>query len=131
MRHLHHVPHTYPMSKERVPPDRRLLGTWRSDRRLTFKHYTPPPKMTLKGLRFFKSIFGELTVRWGTHRVYTNYEGAKRNDPYKVIARDSVSVVVECFHPLFGEERLIQIFFEDDHYYFWTGNMREFFRRVK
>ena len=120
------------MKSKKPQFDRRLEGTWKSDRRLTFKHYTPSPKTTPARLRRFKSIFGKLVIRWGRRFVYTEYNGSKVKDPYEILAIDSASVVIRGFNEVLNESRLTQIFFEKDCYWFWIpGGMREFFRRVK
>ena len=120
------------MATRPVITDRRLVGSWRSDRRLTFKHFTPALTSTPASLRRFRSIFGKMIVRWGTRYVYIELGGSQWKDGYKIVAKDAVSVVVSGFNDVLGEERLSQIFFEDDYYWFWTPwNMREFFRRVQ
>ena len=77
-------------------------------------------------------MFGKLIVRWGKGCVRTDLEGFRSKETYEIVARDSVSVVVRSFNEVLGEERLLQLFFERDYYWFWTPwGMREFFRRVK
>jgi hypothetical protein len=120
------------MKKKRIKFDKRLLGTWKSDRRLTFKHYIPHRTSTPAKLRRFKSLFGKLTVRWTKSKQYADLEGFKTSDAYEVVASDSVSVVVRGYSHIFEETRVSQIFFEKDHYWFWTPwGWREFFRRVE
>ena len=83
-------------------------------------------------MKRFKSLFGKLVIRWGKGFVYTEYNGSKYKDAYEIVAKDSVSVVVRAFSEVLNEERLTQIFFEKDHYWFWTPwGMREYFRRVR
>ena len=119
------------MAKKRSKCDPRLRGTWRSDRRLTFKHFTPRHGSTPAKLRKFKAVFGKLIVHWQNGYCNTEFDGAKSRERYEIVASDSVSVVIRYFHDVLGEERLQQIFFEDDYYWFWTvWGMREFFRRV-
>ena len=98
---------------------------------MTFRHYQLPAKMTPAKRRRFRALFGKLKVRWGTRYVYTEYEGAKSKDEYRIIAIDADSVVVRCYSELFEREVLMQIYFEDDHYWFCTlWGFREYFRRV-
>jgi len=119
------------MRKRRPKCDPRLRGTWHSDRRLTFKHFTPRRGSTPAKLRKFKAIFGKLIVHWKDGHLITEFDGVKSRETYKIVASDSVSVVIRYFHDIVGEVRLQQIFFEDDHYWFWTvWGMREFFRRA-
>jgi hypothetical protein len=59
-------------------------------------------------------------------------DGFKSKEEYVIVASDSRSVVVRLYNPVFDEEQLTQIYFEDDHYWFWTPwGLREFFRRVE
>lgn len=111
--------------------DPRLIGTWRSDRRLTFKHFTPSGKPTPRQFRRFKALFGKLVVRWTRQYQHTDLKGFKDREKYEIVAMDSVSVVVKSYDSVFEEDRVTQIFFESDFYWFWTPwGMREFFRRV-
>ncbi len=119
------------MLRRKRKNDNRLLGTWKSDRRRTFKHFRPRPDCSPQSLRKFKSIFGKMVVRWDSDTCQTDLDGCKQTAAYEVIARDSVSVVVRCYDQLAQEARLLQIFFEGDHYWIWAGgNMREYFKRV-
>ena len=111
--------------------DKRLLGTWQSDRRRTFRDYVLPKKMTAAQRRRYKALFGKLIVRWTARFCFTQLDDSKWKDPYELIGRDSVSVVVRAYNEVFEETRLTQVFFENNHYWFWTPwGSREFFRRI-
>jgi len=112
--------------------DSRLLGTWKSDRRKTFKNFRPKPGASPAAVKQLKAIFGKLMVRWGKGRYYTEMDGRRDRFKYEVVARDSCSVVVRVHDALSSEPRLRQITFEGDYY--WTSlgaNMGEYFRRIQ
>jgi hypothetical protein len=112
--------------------DRRLLGTWKSDRRRTFKEFVPKPGCPPARLRELKALFGKLVIRWGYRKYHTELDGHKESGDYEVIAKDSVSVVIRYFDELSQEDRLRQIHFEGKYYWITVGgNLREFFRNVK
>jgi hypothetical protein len=108
--------------------DRRLLGTWKSDRRRTFEHYKSGPKSTPQTLRKFRSIFGKLTVRWTGRRSYGELAGSRFSTSYEVVASDETSVVVR-----FADSKVLShIHFEGDYY--WVacyGMLCEYFKRIK
>lgn len=112
--------------------DRRLLGTWRSDRRRTFRHFKPKAGCPPKSLRKLKALFGKLVVKWGRGVCYTELVGHRESTRYDVVASDTASVVVRLRDELSGEDRLHHIHFDGDYY--WValsgGSICEFFRRV-
>lgn len=120
------------MSQRASKPDKRLLGTWRSDRRRTLRYFKPKAWCTPSRLRKFKALFGKLVVEWAHGAYHTEFDGHKVTAPYEVVARDSVSVVVQVRDVLSGEDRLQHIHFDGDYY--WValsgGGICEFFRRV-
>jgi hypothetical protein len=117
------------MSKPNI--DRRLLGTWKSDRRRTFKDHVFKPGVSAQAMHKLKALFGKLTIWWGHRRFRTEMDGVKSSGEYEVIARDASSVVVRYVDTLLGE-RIQQIHFEGKHYWIHVhGNLREFFRRVE
>jgi hypothetical protein len=118
------------MSKRKLRIDRRLIGTWKSDRRMTFRHFTPKRGATPQQLRKFKSLFGKLTVRYGTQYFHEEMDGSKFRTKYELLAQDSETVVVRFYDTLREEARVVQIHFEKDHYWIWAWGMREFFKRV-
>jgi hypothetical protein len=118
------------VSKALSKVDRRLLGTWRSDRRRTFQFYKPGPQSTPKGQRKFKSIFGKLIVRWTARRCYfefdgTRFDGERWSQPYEVVASDETSVIIR------SGGILSQIHFDGDYYWIAVqGFLCEYFRRI-
>jgi hypothetical protein len=112
--------------------DSRLLGTWRSDRRRTFRHYKPKAGCSPQALAGLKAMFGKLVVRWGRGKYHTELEGHRESGGYEVVASDSVSVVVRYQDFLSGEDRLRQIHFDGDYYWIALGGgLCEYFRRIK
>jgi hypothetical protein len=112
--------------------DRRLLGTWQSDRRRTFRHFRPKPGCSPQALAKFKAIFGKLVVRWGRGKYHTELAGLRESAEFEIVASDSRSVVVRYQDAFFEEARLQQIHFAGDWYFIaLSGGLCEYFRRVK
>ena len=81
--------------------------------------------------RRWRALFGKLKVRWGTRFVYSEYDGAKFKDAYRIVASDAESVVVQTYSDLLERQVVTQIYFERNYYWFWTlWGYREFFRRI-
>lgn len=120
------------MSPTQPKSDSRLLGTWQSDRRRTFRHWKPKPGCRPVALRRFKAMFGELVVRWTRKRCYSELGEFRSADPYEVVARDSSSVVIRVWDEFVEEYRVRQIHFEGEDRYWITvsPNLSECFRRV-
>jgi hypothetical protein len=118
------------VSKASLKTDRRLQGTWRSDRRRTFRFYKPGPRSTVEGQRKFRSIFGKLIVRWTARRCHlewdgTRFDGERSSQPYEVVASDETSVIVR------SGGVLRQIHFDGDYYWIAIdGGLCEYFRRI-
>lgn len=120
------------MSRSQAKTDTRLLGTWQSDRRRTFRHWKPKPGCPLKSLRRLKAMFGELVVRWTRTRCYSELGEFRSVDPYELVARDPSSVVVRVWDQLVEDYRLRYITFdgEDRYWLACSGSLHECFRRV-
>jgi hypothetical protein len=114
--------------------DRRLLGTWKSDRRRTFQNFKPRRACAPQVLRRLKAIFGKLFIRYGPKRYYTDLDGIRDSGAYEIVARDSKSVVIRHHDTLSGEDRLQHIHFDGEFYWIAVaivnGTLREFFRRI-
>lgn len=112
--------------------DRRLIGTWKSDRLRTFRHYKPKPTVTLQSLRRFRSLFGKLEVQWTRSKCHSNFDGHRDSMPYEVVASDAESVVVRYRDVLTDSEVLRQITFDGNFYWIALGGgLCEWFRRIK
>ena len=110
--------------------DRRLVGIWKSDKRMTLRYFSPPYGGTPKGVWLLRSLFGKLIVRWTRSCVYTDLEGFKSKETYEVVASGAESVVIRSFDELAQDDRLEQIHFEGKYYWVWAGTTREFFKRM-
>jgi len=119
------------MSKPPPKYDRRLIGTWKSDRRRTFRNWKWSSTATPKRIRFLKSLFGKLIIRWTRTRYYAELDGYRSVEKYDVVARDDDSVVIRA-RDWTGEQKLTQIHFEgEDWYWVPAGVFQEWFRRIK
>lgn len=119
------------MTKQRRVIDKRLLGTWQSDRRKTFQHFKPKAGTSPAAFRQFKAIFGKLTLTWDRRQVHTQFDGMEETSPYEVVAIDSRSVVIRTFNTIFDEPLLHHIHFEEKWYWMAiSGNIVEWFRRI-
>jgi hypothetical protein len=119
------------MSASRPRIDKRLIGTWRSDRARTLRTFTPSPGISPESMRRFKALFGKLVIRWGRGVYRTDCDGLRSVEKYTVIASDASSVVIKVRGPLGPEPELRQIFFDGDCYWIALGGgVCEYFRRV-
>ena len=109
--------------------DKRLLGTWRSDKERTTRLWRYKTELDAEKKAKFESIFGKLTRRYTPTFLYTEFEGDKTSGKYSVIAFDSRSVVLA--YPEEDGPKLEQVFFEEDWIYILAGYNVEFFRRVE
>jgi hypothetical protein len=106
--------------------DKRLLGTWRSDKERTTQFWRYKSNLDAEQKAKFESIFGKLRRRFTETHSYSEFDGEKTSGRYLVVASDSKSVVLA-----FPEEHfdLQQIFFEENAFYVASGYNFEFFRR--
>ena len=111
--------------------DKRLLGTWQSDRRRTFLHFKPKAGTSPQSLKKLKSLFGKLVIHWGRKTYDTELDGHYESTPYVVVANDWGSVVIRHRDRLTGEESLVQIHFDGDRYWIATHSIIEWFKKVK
>ncbi|HEY4260196.1 MAG TPA: hypothetical protein VGM98_08550 [Schlesneria sp.] len=112
------------MAKTPTKFDKRLIGTWQSDRRKTFQHYKPDKSISAAHLRRFKALFGKFVIRWGRTKCYSELDGWEDSG-------DDSSVVIRHPHSIAKQNVLKQIHFEGDCYWFaLDGSMNEWFRRI-
>jgi hypothetical protein len=112
--------------------DKRLLGTWQSDRKRTMKGWIWPRGAKAESRRKLARLFGVLTVRYTRHRIHIKLHVNLDSTPYEVLGSDSDSVAILCNDILYDEPRIRHIHFEDDKHY-WVaidGWNREWFKRV-
>ena len=109
--------------------DRRLLGTWRSDKDRTAGLWRYKTELDAEKTAKFESIFGKLTKRFTPTFAYSEYDTEKTKSKYRVLGSDHSSVVV-AYMEKEGVE-LQQIFFESESFYVVSGYNIEFFRRAE
>jgi len=109
--------------------DRRLLGTWRSDKRKTALEITA--RRDIPADQRLLSIFGKLELRYTRTRCYSTLDGNTEVGRYRVVAKNSSSAVTVGTSSLTGEEFIYHIHFEGRYYWISLGKFREYFRRVK
>lgn len=119
------------MPSHKLKTDKRLLGTWRSDRRRTLKDWIWRRGWSARKRRLFASIFGHLTIRYTWTRFYTNFKGHKETKQYEVVAADSDSVAVVRWDSLLQEFRIRHIHFQGERYWISIGRQREWFKKIK
>ena len=84
--------------------DKRLIGTWKSDARRNRKEIRARRDVFPSRAKRekFARIFGCLVIRYTRGTITTDFHGHRSRHPYKVLARDSQSVVIESFEKLCG-----------------------------
>jgi hypothetical protein len=118
--------------------DKRLVGTWRSDRKRTAAEIRARRDIPAnKGRERLIKIFGKLTIRNTRTKSYTTYKGVTEVFPLRIVAKDAGGVVVLDHSPLIGEDIIYHIRFEERpkgkmprYYWICLGRFREYFRRV-
>jgi len=118
------------MRKLRPKTDRRLLGTWRSDRRRTVKEWRFLPRTPQRIRKRLAAIFGHLALRYTRRRLYSDYRGDRQTHEYEVLASDAESVAIIYRDLSEREWKILHIHFEGRWYWISLGPQREFFRRV-
>lgn len=119
-------------------PRKLLIGTWKSDKRLTLKNWHKYHRLTGAKKRQLGSVFGKLILRFTGRRVHLLLDGTKWTKQYQVIAVDSNSVVLRIhsgdlwrradpitadFLKEMAQPRLQHIHFtrRRDRQYYWIG----------
>src|ERR1043166_1017472 len=111
--------------------DKRLLGTWRSDRKRTVVDWRFDRRVTPVQRRKFFDIFGRLRLTYTRTRIrgpLPDYEYTLR---YEVLASDSDSVAIRYEDRQLGEWRVQHIHFKGrNRYWIALGQNRDWFRRA-
>jgi hypothetical protein len=135
--------------------DKRLLGTWKSDKRRTFAEWNWKRNTSPKKKAKLKAFFGKQEITYTRTKVITvlphrKSEWARR---YAVLATDDTSVAIvqfgkinfknrQKYNPenlkmvdeIFGSKpRIQQINFDKNYFWFLLGNgrNREYFRKIR
>jgi uncharacterized protein YecT (DUF1311 family) len=117
--------------------DKRLTGTWRSDKRRTAAEILARRDIRAgNGRKFLLSLFGKLTLRYTRTKCYTTFKGTTEVERLRIAARDASGVVLLARSPL-GHDVICHIRFEERpkgkmprYYWICLGQFREYFRRV-
>lgn len=108
--------------------DRRLIGTWRSDKERTVKNWHYTKELEPEKKERFENLFGKFTLRFTNTHVHTEFDSEKQVVPYTVVASDDSSVVI-MWHEQ-GRSSLQHIHFDEQGYYVLSGYNVEFYTRV-
>jgi hypothetical protein len=116
--------------------DKRLIGTWRSDKKRTAQEIRSRRDIsTGKRRTFLINIFGKLTVRFTRTKCYTTLKGCTDVGPLRIVAKDAGGVVI--LSRSIGGDIIYHIRFEHrpngglpNYYWICLGQFREYFRRV-
>ncbi len=73
------------MSGKSIKIDRRLLGTWRSDRRKTMAEWVWPRTMKVDRRKWFAGLFGHLRVRYTPRLCTWTLKEYRKRGPYEVL----------------------------------------------
>jgi hypothetical protein len=76
------------MTTHKAKQDKRLLGTWRSDRRRTLRDWIWRKGFPASKRKRLADIFGHLTLRYTKRRLYSDYKGYKEMDNFEIVAAD-------------------------------------------
>jgi hypothetical protein len=101
--------------------DKRLLGTWRSDRRRTVPDWRFAKRLSPEKRRKFLAIFGKLQVTYTRTCIRGVLRDYRFTQPYELLAADSDTVAIR-YHDtqLTSEWRIQHIHFLGRDRY-WTG----------
>jgi hypothetical protein len=111
--------------------DRRLIGTWKSDRKKTFSDWRWLEPISEKKKKKFKSMFGFLEVRYTPKYQSMDLKGTKSRHAYRVLGKNRNSVVIALYDQPSKEEEFSVIHFEGDHFWIPIGINREWFKKQK
>ncbi len=110
--------------------DRRLIGTWRSDRNRTGGEISARRDVSRSQAQRLRQLFGDLELRYTRARCYSSFKGHTEVTTYRVVAKDLTSVVVAYLNADSGEETLSHLHFEGRYYWVCLGAIREYFRKT-
>lgn len=109
--------------------DKRLLGTWKSDKERTIERWRYDKPLSNEKREKFESIFGKLVLRITETHYYGIFEEDNFSCPYTVVASDERSVCIS--QDFTGTQELKQYFFEGNYMYVLVGYNIEFFKQVE
>jgi hypothetical protein len=119
------------MPKEVIKTDKRLIGTWLSDRQRTLKELRYRPGLSRKSRRWLRASYGYLRLTYTRREIRTVLKEFRSRDPYEVLASNSGSVAIRWLCKLTNEWDIRHIHFDGpDHYWVCYGYHREWFKRI-
>lgn len=95
--------------------DRRLIGTWRSDRRETFRHWLFAESLPVETRTRFKRIFGNLMHTYTPSRMIVELRGEGRVYRYEVLGKDRSSVAIRSWERDVAEGEITHVHFIGAH----------------
>ncbi len=135
--------------------DKRLLGTWKSDRVRTFKEWRFTKRLSQKRKTWFKSLFGKLEITYSRTcaRSVLPHRKWEQSQRYAIVATDETSVAIVLFGKILVKNQrhfepvnlqlldefldprpqIQHLHFDNNHYWISLGNgrNREFFRKLR
>jgi hypothetical protein len=109
--------------------DKRLIGTWKSDKRRTVQDIAARRDIPPKNKKSRYRMFGKLTLRYTRTHFHSIFEELSEVRRYRVVAKNESSVVTLNLHPLAGKQ-IHHIRFEGEYHWICLGKFREYFKRV-
>jgi hypothetical protein len=117
----------------KTKPDRRLLGTWRSDRRRTLRELRFPRHVSRKKQEPLRAIFGKLKLTYTRSRVRYALDDWRATRPHEVLASDSNSVAIRLRDETTDEWIIQHLHFDPKNagrYWVSIGFGREWFKKL-
>lgn len=111
-----------------TPMQKRLAGTWLSDKKKTLDHWMDYQKLPAGKRRKVAAIFGKLSLRFTPKQVFYEMDGQQWKKRYEVVTEDWHSIVIRILpnghkklldadtlkeFPNLAEPELLHIYFED------------------
>jgi hypothetical protein len=110
-------------------PRATLVGTWRSDRERTLKHWSFAPGASPEGRAKIESWFGEFTYVFTARLARAEYPGGSWEARYRVRDESSNALTIDLLHP--GRPEVLTLYFDEPFFFVRTGrNNFEYFRRI-
>jgi hypothetical protein len=118
--------------------DKRLIGTWCSDKRRTGTEIRARRDIRADRRRErLIRLFGKLVIRFTRTKCYTTLNGFTEVTPLRIVAKDADGVVIVSRAPLTGDDLISHLRFEEHprggaprYYWISLGKFREYFRRL-
>jgi hypothetical protein len=111
--------------------DKRLLGTWKSDKAKTLAEMRLRRDFKSKQLKVLAPMLGKLEVRYTRTKCHVKLGKYRDSRQYTVLGKDSEGVAILSGSSLCGEDQITHIRFDGRHYWITVrGCYREWFKKV-